>query len=294
MAWRRLPMILLACALATGTASCGAGSEPGAERDEPPVNQLKTVTDLKQLVLPLNSYQPTQAEEARLAKAGNVLFRQCMRRFGFELGEPPLAQPPPFAENERRYGLVDEERAGKIGYDAPEIDQRVRPVEPEISAEAKAVAEGKGERTRAGQQVPDGGCLGEARRKLAEGTAGADDQLVVRLGDKAGERAEQDSRVRKAFGDWSACMKRAGYDYAGPWQAHDNPEFTDSGSSEREIATAVADTRCKRETNLINIWVSVETAYQERVIGSHTEELDRVKSSLLAQLRNADRVLTVP
>ncbi|MBE8523176.1 hypothetical protein ILP97_37765 [Amycolatopsis sp. H6(2020)] len=88
-----------------------------------------------------------------------------MQRFGFDVDEPPLAPPPPFAENERRDGL------------------------------AEAVA--------------------EARRKLAEGVV------------ETGGRVEQDSRVRTAFGDWSACMKRAGYDCAGPWQAHDNPEFAD-------------------------------------------------------------------
>jgi hypothetical protein len=121
-----------------------------------------------------------------------------MQRFGFDVGKPPLASPPPFAENERRYGLVDEGRAAKVGYDTPELDGRTQPAEPELLPEAKAVAEGKGERTRTGQQVSDEGCHGEARRKLAKGVV------------EAGGRAEQDSRVRTAFGDWSACPVQAG------------------------------------------------------------------------------------
>jgi hypothetical protein len=289
----RLPMILLTATLAPAVAGCGGGAGPGTEQGEPPVSRLKPVTDLKQSVLPLNSYVPTQAEAAELAKARNALFRKCMQRFGFEIAEPPLL-PPPFAENERRYGLVDEERARKLGYDTPELDGRTRPAEPELPPGAQAVAEGSGERTVAGQQVPAEGCHGEARRKLAEGTTGADDRLVPRLDDEAGDRAERDSRVRKAVGEWSACMKRAGFDYAGPWQAHDNPEFADGVSGEREIATAVADTRCKRETTLIGTWFSVEFAYQERLVGNHAEELERVKSSLHTMLGNARRVLASP
>ncbi|TVL88009.1 hypothetical protein CD790_32180 [Streptomyces sp. SAJ15] len=54
-----------------------------------------------------------------------------------------------------------------------------------------------------------------------------------------------------------------------------------------EIRTAVADVECKRQTNVIGVWVAVETAYQKVAIRVGGEKLRQVRQSLLVELRNA-------
>jgi len=60
----------------------------------------------------------------------------------------------------------------------------------------------------------------------------------------------EDPDVQRAVRGWSACMSAAGYSYELPT---DPPlAFVDEvNPSERQKATAVADLRCKEETNLI-------------------------------------------
>ena len=85
-------------------------------------------------------------------------------------------------------------------------------------------------------------------------------------------------------------MARAGFDYTDPWQPNDNPEFQGLEANAREIATATADVRCKREVNLVGIWASVETAYQERKIGENADALQNVKAAIRVMLGNAARI----
>ena len=188
--------------------------------------------------------------------------------------------------NEFRYGLTDEVKARASGYTAA---PQPKPPQPDIPPEARPIASGKGERTYQGKPVPEGGCQGEAGRKVAEGAA-HDERLVLRLGDEAGKQAEADSRVKAAFQAWSACMARAGFDYADPWKPNDNPEFQGQEAGAREIATATADVRCKREGDLVGVWASVEAAYQERKIGENAEALQNVKAAIRTMLGNAARI----
>ena len=225
-----------------------------------------------------------------LDRARNRLLVDCLARFGFSV-EPPQLVPEVMGQNQKRYGITDPNRAAQYGYREPEIDQRVKPKDPELSPEAEAVVSGEGQNSFGGQEVPQGGCLEEARVKLAEGAPkSADPDLVIKLEQDARVRSEQDSRVRKAFADWSACMKKAGYDYSGPMDANDDRAFATPTPTEKEFAVAMADVKCKQQTNLVNIWATVETAYQKRHVERNKSALDGIKNNLRAQLAKASQI----
>ncbi|MET7807191.1 hypothetical protein [Micromonospora chersina] len=251
---------------------------------------MLVISDIKSFALPLDAYKAIGDQNLAIDRARNALVVECMARFGFQVQAPELT-PIDFAQNQKRYGITDPERAAQFGYREPEIDQRQRPEEPELSLEAQAVIRGEGQKTSGGQQVPDGGCIGEAARELKEGgPSSADPEMVVSLEVEARKRAEKDSRVRKVFSDWSTCMKASGYEYSGPMNANDDPTFQTPVPSEREIGVAKADVECKRRTNLVNVWASVEAAYQQRLIERNQGALDQVKRSLRLQLTKAAQI----
>ncbi|GLP64854.1 hypothetical protein TUSST3_14740 [Streptomyces sp. TUS-ST3] len=51
------------------------------------------------------------------------------------------------------------------------------------------------------------------------------------------------------------------------------------------------DVECKRRTNVIGIWSSVDAAYQQRAMSEKTRELAAIKRDIRTQVTNADRVL---
>ena len=86
-------------------------------------------------------------------------------------------------------------------------------------------------------------------------------------------------------------MRQAGFDYADPMKANNDPAFQTPAPTEREIATAVADVQCKARTGLVDVWASVETAYQQRALDEHAEELTVIHRWLSIQTANARRIL---
>lgn len=289
----------LCCSLgALGVVACGSsGAGPGDE-GEPQLTSPLVVTDMNTFSLPLDSYRFQPANLSLTRKADSVLVDQCLRRFGFDPPPPTVIPTSTGTGNGQLFGIVDEERAKTRGYHGP-VQQPEDVAEAERDQERwtpamRAVATGQGQSTHGGQAVPEGGCYGEASRELAEGSpAPANEQLGDELSAQAHTRAQQDSRVRKAFTEWSACMNRAGYDYTEPSNANNDPRWwTDRNTSTPdEIAVATADVRCKREVNLISRWATVETAYQKRLLDRNAEALAMIKRSFEARERNAAAVL---
>ncbi|RAO28342.1 hypothetical protein PSN13_05575 [Micromonospora saelicesensis] len=255
---------------------------------------MLNVTQVDSFALPLDAYKAVGEQDLAIDRARNRLLVACLSRFGFDVEPPPLSLDP-LTQNEKRYGITDASRAAQYGYREPEVDQQVRPADPELSLEAQAVISGEGQDALGGQQVPEGGCAGEAGRKLSEGSptatdADADSDIVVKLDQDARKRTEKDSRVREVFSAWSSCMKESGYNYSGPMDANDDRTFMTPTPTEKEIAVAVADVECKRRTNLVNVWASVETAYQQRTIERNRSVLEQVKQNLELQLTRAAQV----
>lgn len=257
--------------------------------DDLPVH-VEHVRDVDALALPLDAYRTSPAQRRIVQRAEKTLVTACLRRFGIrvDLGDPA---PPPFSQNGRRYGLADEARASRLGYSTPEITKR--PPRPDLPPLARKAAWGDGPAQIRGRELPEGGCVGEAGRTLSA-SARPTGTLADRLAFTTLETSAKDRRVRAAFAAWSSCMKRAGHSYATPRDANRDRRFTDGPGhrvSLAETATAVADVRCKHQAHLIDVWASVEDAYQRRLIARHKTELAGERTILAIRLSNARKVL---
>lgn len=200
---RRLHRTLALSVVAAFVLAGCTGAAQDADRGEPGMDPSLTVTDLTTFSLPLDPYQVNPITGRRLASAYSILYVQCMRRFGFDPQTPSRTDPPPPSVNGKRYGLVDERDAQRYGYHDPYASQRLPPTEPRLSPEAEAIAAGTGSSRRRAQAVPEGGCLGEATRKLAEGAPTPEDSaLAVRLSLTNYARSKYDSRVWAVFAAW--------------------------------------------------------------------------------------------
>jgi hypothetical protein len=279
---------LAVCLALTGCAVANGGAaEPSAR-----VLNLRHVDDL---VLPLDAYAATPAQRRIVQLAEKELMTRCLERLGLkaDLPDPPVRSSRP---NLRRYGITDEDQAEVFGYDAPEIVNRPRL--PDLSPRLGRALSGRGPSTIRGRRVPEGGCEGEAERTLDVGISRPrpDDTITGRLGIATLERSVRDSRVRAVFARWSACMKRSGYGYPTPRDANRDRAFAEGGKQvkRRELATAVADVRCKKETNLVNVWAGVETAYQKLAVAQNKAALTSVRRAVETRLKNAAGVRPGP
>jgi hypothetical protein len=289
-----------ACSIATiavAAISVGCTSDAVTTPNVPQAGEIVDI-DPKEFTLPLDPYLAQAISPEKVAQASKVLFRRCMLRFEFVLPTEPTTAPPMVKGYERRYGLVDETTAGQFGYHVPAMVELARvggtpsPSPSPMSAEHETVARGIGPSTVDGRRVPEGGCYGESRRTLEIGAPSVSDpRLGDRLSYDAFAQTHRDERVRSVFVKWSACMLESGFYYADPTNAVNDPAFRTTLPTDREKAVAVADVRCKSNTNVISTMAAVETAYQRLAVEENRGPLELVREYWLAQARNAERIL---
>jgi hypothetical protein len=272
---------------------------------EPDVDVIGQVRNYNDISMPLDAYLVTAEQEATLLQAVDLFTAECARRFG--VTGLPRSETTWTRELivGRRYGLINPADALQWGYNVPpRLDSggtaKGDATSPDVwnpTDEEFVVIRGRDRYTAEsregvvvnGERVPDGGCAGEAERRLDEGAPSVNMRVADELRAESYALAETDSRVRAASDAWSACMKQSGYDYADIWAPNDR-EWPEPATSE-EIATARTDVRCKQESNLAGIWLAVEVAYQVRLIDGRAEELDEVKKAIDVRLRNAAAAL---
>lgn len=281
--------------LATWLAGAGCTPSDNAGEAEPALGPISVVTSYTQVVLPLDAYMQSGDEIELDGYASNRLIQRCMRRFGLDWAVRVPGPRSDTPRNDRRYGIVDATQAARYGYSAPDVEEAKPATGPPISDDQVAVLTGRGQNSFNGVAVPDGGCAGEARHALEAGapplgTAGSPN-LVEQLNHDAGAKADSDRRVRAVFDQWSSCMKESGYNYAGPWDANDDPHWSDAQVTRQEIATAVADVACRTRTNLVGMWYAVETAYQKDAIEQYAPQLAECQSYVDNRNRNVARVI---
>lgn len=288
----------LATVLGLLSGCSGFGPEP-----EPQMGTLKAVASYIDITLPLDAYVPTPEQQDTLLQAHVLLVRECSKRFGYDIRLPyaPTSQAERELVTGGRYGLFVAEYARAFGYDppthlapasAPRKEGGWNPTDEEFvvaNGKDRYTAQSKEGTLINGVKVPADGCNGEAARQLSQGAPDTDIHFAETLAVESHQRAEQDSRVRKAEADWSDCMKRAGYTYDNPWAPNDK-KWPEPPTTE-EINTAVADVACKHEVRLVDTWLAVETAYQNRLIEKNAQRLDSVKKAIDQRLRNANQVL---
>ncbi|MFF3306172.1 hypothetical protein [Streptomyces sp. NPDC002952] len=289
--------VVMVCAVGCSTAANGDGG-PG----RPAVETTPTVLDPARLQLPLERYQFDDKEWVRLNRAQNLLAVACMKRYGIEY-RPPAERRAAVVRSrtERRYGLADARLARASGYHLPDATRTAPPSPPRLSATQLTVLAGPApgsaqardrERlTYRGAAVPDGGCMGEARRTLAGKGQLGDPDVVRRIDSDSVLKASKDPRVRRAFRSWAACMRDKGHDYRDPWQAINDKAFSGTRVSDREKTVARDDVSCKRRTNVVGVWYAVDAAYQKQILKAGGDRVARLAARKHDQLVAADGVI---
>jgi len=304
---RRAPVALMTMMLLS---SCTAGSAS----KPPPLGAVPVVRDDTNLTLPLDAYMFTDHDYVAVQRAQARLVGECMRRFGVDY--PSDVSPsdlvvgvnfPDFDHmNTRRYGLIDAAMAATRGYQPPP-DPSGTSSKPDSDAGGTVLTpqvlfllNGKSRPEFAdvktmpadadGKPLADDGCAGAAQRRLAGGKPLQSIALPSTLGQETSRLAQNDSRVQAAMAAWSACMKRSGYQYGSSWDPNNAHWPKPPGA--KEIATATADVACKQQTNLVGIWLAVETAYQRQTIERHSEQLAALRSYIDTTARSAAQIVS--
>lgn len=301
--------VVLAAVTACGPlATTTSGSTPSLGLEEPELGVISQVTDPREIALPVDPYTQSMKDFARVERAVRQVVTQCMRRFGFSFDVPLNERNPAALKNgngdkpnySRLYGLLDESAAATYGYhpaeslSPEEYDDKLPEPGEEDSPDYLNVVMGYPDGgTYRGQEIPDGGCFGEARRTLAAGGQPFDPLINEAIMAEAAPAASADSRGSAAAASWSACMAEAGYDFRDPMEANDDDRWWRSEQpTEAETAVAVTDVRCKKTTNYVGIRMAVDSAYQLRVMAKRAQDLKAAREGHQRQLRNAAQILT--
>ncbi|PSM40794.1 hypothetical protein C6Y14_25295 [Streptomyces dioscori] len=274
-----------------------------------PVAQVPRMLDVSSLVLPVEPYLFTDRQVGRLFRAKAVLTESCMRRYGHSWPAPtgPVPETGTLnpANTAHRYGITDAAKAERHGYHPvpgsvpPTV--RNKPTRRQPGPEAMLVLRGlRKDGTPAGtdargRRIPAGGCQGEATKALSgDARKLGNRELVGAINIGSYRDSQRDPRVVAVFRAWSRCMERQNkkYIYADPTQAPGkDPEYGGPVAGRAERALASTDVNCKRRTNVIGVWSSVDAAYQRRAMADRQRELAAVKKDIRTQLANADRAL---
>ncbi|WP_410589568.1 hypothetical protein [Amycolatopsis sp. lyj-23] len=283
--------IVLAVALAAlaGGVALAASGDPGS--GPPALGPVRTVASGADIVLPFDAYRHPAAEVNVIERATSLLARDCLARFGHRWAPPAddaVDTSRPAAAG--RYGIVDAAEVARLGYHAAQPPDR--PAKPQPPLDVLMVYTGKGASAVGGQPVPEGGCLGEARRRLEEGVPAAmPGEAFAQLDREVYLAAQADERVQRAMAGWRGCMAESGRRYTDVWAANDDVRWSAPEPTPEEIAAAQADLACRTRTGLPGTWLAVETAYQRRTIDDRTGEFEALAKARHARLANAHRVI---
>ncbi|MEI5034929.1 hypothetical protein RB201_26450 [Streptomyces sp. S1A(2023)] len=139
--------------------------------------------------LPIEGYLVSQGEKSQILKASRLKAKSCMARFGFDYSwnaSAGLKADPDDNDSNRprRYGIADLDAASKYGYGlgVNEVQGATEQTPSAAMSEAATrVFLGNSDPTVKvqdgavvnGQKIPDGGCSGEAKRKIGNGLSNA-------------------------------------------------------------------------------------------------------------------------
>jgi hypothetical protein len=261
----RAVVIAMASVLAAGCSGAAAVAEP-------PIGPIAAITRESQVTRPIDAYLPTVGELRGLWQARSDAAAACYA----EHGTPGRTSVPPDLVGQLRsgrqddiarsrlYGLFDAQGASEYGY-GPALETHVLGM-PAPSASPGVV--------RTCEKAGDDAIVD---LKLV-----TDERI---LPDGGPTLARSDSRFRKTVASWSECMHKAGYNYDDPIAPLTDPKWrrpvAEDGSqappTSAEIAAATADVKCKVSTDLVGVALAVQSAYDQRYIESHRDQLAEFK-----------------
>jgi hypothetical protein len=313
-------LIIVGAALTAAACGGAGGGSPTSVAGTP------RITSEGEPILPIDAYALKLSEVQQIGLARDLLAGQCMREFGFSFDAAGFtAKSRKAAENDiknhgeygnkRRYGSPTLTHATRYGFRMPtQVDGTELP-QPKSKEESKRNVRGLGYLTPAkelvltgqapdgkkagsvnGQQVPGGGCLGEADSKLGGNPGEA--PLVAKISRDSFNRSFTDSAVTAAFAKWSACVKAEGYNWPTPREAgtgfgQDNEAAASRGTAPppKEIAAARANFLCQQQVKLVPIWSGFEAKYQKGQIDKNFEELEKIRKDQQNRLKFVSEII---
>ncbi|ANP50093.1 hypothetical protein J2Z21_001204 [Streptomyces griseochromogenes] len=269
---------------------------------------------------PLHPYLPDPSSDRgkTIATAQWILAKKCMVRLDFAgfstLNTRTVESTYPVRRghlgssgtvgDDSPYGVDDPDRAAEHGYRNRKQEDSSQPLEwPADQYVALTGTFDSGDSHRAhGHPIPEGGCLGQATRRLYGSPPKAAKANGVRLTGTSSlplelwyesyKAARKDPAWKKAERTWSACMKEKGFRYSDPDAASlDSAWFRTQKPSDRERETAAADARCKLDSDYITTVHAVEARAQKTAIGKHKKDLDAVRAAQERAVENARKVI---
>jgi hypothetical protein len=203
------------------------------------------------------------------------------------------------------YGVADPDLAAEHGYHNRTRDTSAQPQEwpADQYTALTGVFESGDSHVSHGHRIPEGGCLGQATRKIY----GAPPKVVkvngVRLSgyyslalalwNESHEQARKDPAWKKADRAWSACMKKKGFHYPDPDEASlDSDWFGHEKPSAMEKETASADARCKLDTGYIPAVHALDVRTQKSFIGRNKEKLEALRAADERAMRKARTIVS--
>lgn len=241
----------------------------------------------------------SNSQRERIVEAKEESISRCMRRFGFTYEIPKSADSyRPASLTELRYGVTDPSGAAIYGYRPKGSEGAVKPPkqspQPENFSQVLKGVDGQSHE-RTGKTVPQGGCIGEAKRALRDTEkdgGGGDAEISNKINAASWQSSFEDSRVRKAFQKWSKCMAEKGYKYTDPMQANNDPLWREGRrATTKEKKVAEGDATCKKLHNVVSTWYTTDKSYQQKMIAGNIKELSPVKKKIEMQLRLASKIL---
>ncbi|GAA2432052.1 hypothetical protein [Streptomyces macrosporus] len=218
------------------------------------------------------------------------------------------------AEQAARYGYLPPSPAG---YWSPQGKGRNRSDSPEEAAAATGDDMGIGIKEVNGKPLLKGGCLAEAVRRLSPGSPPEDARVpdngdaspgdalkpaspALRIESEAMHLTAKDPRLTAALSEWRRCMTRRGIDErfgigagANEFGGDESGDTHGAGGrpSEEEIRVAKADSACNRQANVQEVWVSVASEHQRKLIGADRARLEAVREWWNRYAANAEKVV---
>lgn len=261
--------------------------EPGRHRP----GRSSPSRQAREIVLPFDGYELSLGDYYAVSDARDALTRKCMRQSGFDweiINRPTEVDE---ARNRRRYGIIEISVAERFGYHAN--DELLDP--SGISGKGRARDRGLSPEAARAANSPDTGCAAKASKKLAkDAEAEVGTKMFHTLGDQAMADSQKVPDVAQALRKWGECMQRKGFGYSTPRQAVNDDRWWSKGSnrpSEKEIAVAVADVRCKQRTALVKVWSEAEADLQRAAIREHSGYFKKLAESKQRQVAAARALL---
>ncbi|MDR3127945.1 MAG: hypothetical protein LBT99_01270 [Bifidobacteriaceae bacterium] len=278
-----LVIFVLSILFVGGLTACSGGLDNSSSSAEPPLGEIKTITDKSQITRPIDKYLPTVDE---IMAAQDILankMNQCFAQHGIssnysfykdkEFAKKNIFEP----DRDLTKGFwkfFNPKTAAKWGpFNGPNANTIY--IDPNDS---KYVT--KGYPVKENSEVGKV-CITDLINAAPNSSDGLFNEWLglSNMPDGGPITPSSDTRFLAVQQKWSDCMRQKGYNF----DAVDNiyTEFLkDKSVSEKAKATAVADVQCKIQTNLVGVAVAVQSVYDEQYIDSHREALAAWRQTL--------------